>query len=237
MVRTRFEELLKVDVKFLARKIDHTLLKPEATARDVERVCKEAIEYNFAACYIAPSYVRLAYDTLKGTGVKLGSVVAFPHGTLPMELKVKEAEWLVVNNVDEVDMVINLGAVKGKNFDLIEEEVANVANVVHDHGAILKVIIETGLLTDEEKIEVVKRLIKAKADYVKTSTGFLGKGATLYDIYLLKRVSKGKIKIKAAGGIRHPIDALLMIQAGADRIGTSTGVKIIEEFKKLKEMF
>ena len=236
MLLDKVRELLSMDVNELARKIDHTLLKPTASFKDIERICNEAIKYNFIACYVSPCYVEYAYKMLKGSEVKLGSVIAFPHGNTSIDCKVNEAKWLVEHNVDEVDMVINLGAVKSGNFKIIEEEVSRVAEVVHEYGAILKVIIESGLLTNEEKIEVVRVLIKAKADFVKTSTGFIGPGANIHDVYFLKRVSNGKLKVKAAGGIRHALDALMLIAVGADRIGTSTGVQIIEEFKFMKKL-
>jgi len=225
----------KLSLRDFAKRIDHTLLSPQSSVSDIERVCREAIKYNFAACYISPWYVKRAKEMLKGSEVKVGSVVSFPHGNSPIDVKVYEAKWLVENGAEEVDMVINLNALKSHMWDYLREEVSSVAEVVHERGCTLKVIVETGILSDEEKVKVAQIVAESRGDYVKTSTGFIGRGATLHDVRLLKRAVLGRIKVKASGGIRHAIDTIMLIVAGADRIGTSAGVTIFNEFKKLKE--
>jgi len=229
------EFIRKTSLDEFARKIDHTLLNPQSNVNDIEKVCREALEHHFAACYISPWYVKRAKEILKGSKVKLGSVVSFPHGNSPVDIKVYEAKWLVENGAEEVDMVVNLNALKSHMWNYIAEEISRVAKVVHDYNCILKVIVETGILNNEEKIKIAQIVVKAGGDYVKTSTGFVGRGATLHDVYLLKKAVSGRIKVKASGGIRHAIDAIMLIIAGADRIGTSTGVTIFNEFKKLRK--
>lgn len=236
-----FEKLVsrlvnKLSLKAFAKKIDHTILNPQSSTSDIERVCQEAIKYNFAACYISPWYVKEASKILEGSEVKVGSVVSFPHGNSPTKIKVYEAKWLVENGAEEVDMVINLNALKSHMWNYLREEISSVAEVVHEYGCILKVIVETGILSNEEKVKITQIIADFGGDYVKTSTGFIGRGATLHDVHLLKRAASGKIKVKASGGIRHAIDAIMLIAAGADRIGTSAGVTILNEFKELKEM-
>jgi len=235
-----FESLILETIKALslddfAKRIDHTLLNPQSKVHDIERVCKEALEIGFAACYISPWYVKEARKILKDSEVKVGSVVSFPHGNSPIDVKVHEAKWLIENGAEEVDMVVNLNALKSHMWDYLANEISKVAKVVHEYDCILKVIVETGILSDDEKVKIAQIVAKSGGDYVKTSTGFIGRGATLHDVHLLKKAVSGRIKVKASGGIRHAIDAIMLIIAGADRIGTSAGVTIFNEFKRLKE--
>jgi len=226
----------KLTEEGLAKAIDHTMLRPGATYEDLERACREAAERGFAACYVSPWFVRRASELLEGSGVKVGSVVSFPHGNSPIDVKVREASLLIEMGADEVDMVANLGAIRGHAWEYLREEVSRVAEVVHDAGCVLKVIIETGLLSDEEKAKAAEVVAEAGGDYVKTCTGFVGRGVTVHDVLVLRRALRGGAKIKASGGIRHAADALLLIAAGADRIGTSAGIAIHDEFKRLSEL-
>lgn len=225
----------ELSLEAFAKKIDHTLLSPQSSVNDIEKACREAIKYHFAACYISPWYVKRAREILEGSGVKVGSVISFPHGNSPIEVKVYETKWLIENGAEEVDMVINLNALKSHMWNYLKEEINSVAKVVHEHNCILKVIVETGILNYEEKVKVAQVVAESGGDYIKTSTGFIGRGATLHDVHLFKKITSGKIKIKASGGIRHAIDAIMLIAAGANRIGTSAGVTIFNEFKRLKE--
>jgi len=210
----------------LAGKIDHTLLKPEAAETEIRKLCEEAKKYHFASVCINPKHVRAAAGYLKGTGVSVCTVIGFPLGANTSEIKAAEAEKAVQDGADECDMVIDIGSAKEHDYDAVEKDVAAVRASVAD-GRVLKVIIEVCLLTDEEKREVCRRCIKAKADFVKTSTGFSKGGATAADVRLMKEAVGGRAKVKAAGGIRDRKTAEEMIAAGADRIGTSHGVEIV----------
>lgn len=210
----------------LAGKIDHTLLKPEASDAEIRKLCEEAKKYHFASVCINPKHVRAAAGYLKGTGVSVCTVIGFPLGANTSEIKAAEAEKAVRDGADECDMVIDIGSAKEHDYDAVEKDVAAVRAAVAD-GQILKVIIEACLLTDEEKREVCRRCVKAKADFVKTSTGFSKGGATAADVRLMTEAVGGRAKVKAAGGIRDRKTAEEMIAAGADRIGTSHGVEIV----------
>jgi deoxyribose-phosphate aldolase len=210
----------------LAGKIDHTLLKPEASDAEIRKLCEEAKKYYFASVCINPKHVRAAAGYLKGTGVSVCTVIGFPLGANTSEIKAAEAEKAVRDGADECDMVIDIGSAKEHDYDAVEKDVAAVRAAVAD-GRILKVIIEACLLTDEEKREVCRRCVKAKADFVKTSTGFSKGGATAADVRLMTEAVGGRAKVKAAGGIRDRKTAEEMIAAGADRIGTSHGVEIV----------
>jgi len=221
-------------IKNIASFIDHTLLKPEATEEDIQKLCSEAKEYSFAAVCVNPSYVRLASQYLRSTPVRVCGVVGFPFGTHLTEIKAHEAQRDIDDGAKEIDMVINIGELKSRNFELVYNEIKTVADLCHEKDVVLKVIIETALLLREEKIEACRLVSKAGADFVKTSTGFGPGGATVRDVVLIKETLKGlPLGIKAAGGIRTYRDAMKMIEAGATRIGTSSGVKIVEE-EKLK---
>lgn len=211
----------------LHRYIDHTLLKPEATEADIDRICDEAAEYRFASVMINPSWVKHAAQRLRGTGVPVGTVVGFPLGAHTPEVKAMEARQALRDGADEVDMVINIGALKSGQHDLVKKDIARVADAARESGAVTKVILETSLLTDEEKV-IASRLAKeAKADFVKTSTGFSSAGATVYDVALMREAVGPDMGVKASGGIRTQTDVEEMIAAGATRIGASAGVSIV----------
>jgi deoxyribose-phosphate aldolase len=211
----------------LARYIDHTLLKPDATAADVDRLCDEAIEHGFAAVCINPTWVRRAADRVRGTGVAVASVIGFPFGAGTSEVKAMEARRAIRDGAREIDMVLNIGALKSGMRDLVREDIAKVSDACHESGALNKVIIETALLTDEEKVVACHLAREAKADYVKTSTGYASGGATVFDVALMREAVGPKIGVKASGGIRTAEDVQDMIAAGATRIGASAGVKIV----------
>lgn len=213
----------------LARVIDHTTLRPEATEADVEQYCAEALEWCFAAVCVNPIYVPRVARRLAGSKVRTCSVVGFPLGAVPTALKRAEIEWAIAEGAGEIDMVISVGTLKGRGVDPIGEEVAALKLVCGD--VCLKVIIEIGLLTDAE-IHAVSQTVKAAgADFVKTSTGFLGSGATVDAVSLMRRSVGPDFGIKASGGIRTFADAMAMIEAGANRIGTSRGAAILREAK------
>jgi deoxyribose-phosphate aldolase len=220
---------LKLKPSELARFFDHTLLKPEATRAQVEALCQEAIRYGFYAVCVNPSYVALAASILKGTGVKVCSVVGFPLGATLPEVKAFEAEKVIAMGAEEVDMVMNIGAMKSGDYTLVRDDIAKVVEVAHSGRALVKVILETALLTPEEKTKACQLALEAGADFVKTSTGFGPGGATVEDVRLMRAVVGDKIGVKAAGGISSLDQALAMIEAGANRIGASRSVKIIQE--------
>ncbi|MGC8594232.1 MAG: deoxyribose-phosphate aldolase [Candidatus Kryptoniota bacterium] len=213
----------------LARMIDHTILKPEATQKEVEIVCSEAIEYRFASVCVNPSFVHLAADILKGSDVKVCTVVGFPLGATTTRTKAFETEEAIQAGASEIDMVINVGRLRGGDNPYVIEDIETVARIVHKYNALLKVIIETCLLTDAEKVKACTLAVEGGADFVKTSTGFNRGGATIEDVILLRKAVGEKIGVKASGGIRRRSDALAMISAGANRIGTSSSVKIVTE--------
>lgn len=211
--------------------IDHSLLKPEATEGAIRRLCQDGERHGFATVCINPVWVSLCVDLLKGSSVKICTVSGFPLGANRPEVKAKEASIAVKEGADEIDMVANIGALKSGDFKLVEEDIKAVRNAIGDEK-ILKVIIETAVLADEEKIKATEIIMACGADFVKTSTGFGYSGATVEDVKLLKKVGGNKIRIKASGGIRDYNAALGLIQAGASRIGTSSGVKIVEQSKR-----
>ena len=213
----------------LAQYIDHTLLKPQSTEKEIIELCREAKEYGFYAVCVNPCFVNLAAKLLTGTKVKVAGVVGFPLGATLQEIKAMEAELAFKSGAQEVDMVMNIGALKGGHYDQVVGDIQAVVDVAKKQvlKRIVKVIIETGLLTHEEKVKACQLVIAAGADFVKTSTGFNGGGATLEDIAIIKQTTEGKVKIKASGGIRDYKSARAMLDAGADRIGTSSGVAIV----------
>lgn len=206
--------------------IDHTLLKPDASYEAIEKLCEEARKYDFASVCINPHFVAHCAQLLKGSDVKVCTVIGFPLGQNTVDTKVFEAKNAFKNGADEIDMVINISNLKAKKYDLIYQEIALLKEVAGSH--ILKVILETCLLTDEEKVRACEIALKAGADYVKTSTGFSSGGATLHDVALMKKVVGEKAKVKASGGVRNFDDLKAYVAAGASRIGTSSGVKIME---------
>jgi deoxyribose-phosphate aldolase len=213
----------------MAHLIDHTLLKPDATQDEIAQLCYEARKYGFASVCVNPAYVELCAQLLKGSGVPVCTVVGFPLGATSTETKVFEAQQAIREGATEVDMVINVGAVKSRDYELVEHDIASIARACHAGDAILKVIVEAALLTDEEKVVACQLAKVAGADFVKTSTGFGPGGATAADVALMRRVVGLAMGVKAAGGIRTYEDAQRMIAAGASRIGASASVKIVQE--------
>ncbi|MCC7176354.1 MAG: deoxyribose-phosphate aldolase [Bryobacterales bacterium] len=212
----------------MAGLIDHTLLRPEATHGDILRVCREAREHGFASVCINPYWVPLAAAELAGSGVKVCSVAGFPLGAVPAGIKCAEAAGAVRNGAREIDMVINVGALRSGSYDVVDREIRAVAAVCHGAGALVKTILETALLDENQKIVASAIARLAGADYVKTSTGFASAGATVEDVALLRRVVGPDAGVKAAGGIRTIQDLRRMVAAGADRIGASASVRIVE---------
>ena len=215
----------------IAKMIDHTLLKPEATPKDIEKLCFEAIQYQFASVCVNPCYVKLASEILKDRKVKVCTVIGFPLGANRIETKVFETEKAIEDGAKEVDMVMNIGMLKGGYYEYVEQDIRAVVNVAHKKGVLVKVILETALLTDEEKVKACLIAKRANADFVKTSTGFSKGGATAGDVALMRRVVGGAMGGKASGGIRTYEEALQMIKSGADRIGASASVKIVTGIK------
>ena len=215
-----------MNINSILSKVDHTLLAVDATFDDIKRICDEAIEYNVASVCIAPSFVKQAKEYV-GNKMKICTVIGFPNGYNTTESKVFETSNAVENGADEIDMVINIGKLKNKEFNFILEEIKSIKKACKDK--LLKVIIETCLLTEEEKIEMCKIVTQAGADFIKTSTGFSKSGAKLEDIVLFKKYVGEKVGIKAAGGISSLDDAEKFIEAGATRLGTSRIIKLVKE--------
>ncbi len=213
----------------VAQYIDHTLLKPEATADQIARLCAEAREHHFAAVCVNPCNIRQCTELLRGSGVHVCSVVGFPLGATLPEVKAYETERVIWDGATEVDMVINIGALKGGDYALVQRDIEAVVHVAQRNRALAKVIIEAALLTDDEKVKACTLAKAARADYVKTSTGFGPGGATLHDVELMRRTVGPEMGVKAAGGIRDYETAQQMITAGATRLGASAGVKILRE--------
>lgn len=212
----------------VARLIDHTLLKPETTASQVGQLCQEAAHYGFATVFVHPSYVALAAGILRGTGIKVGTPIGFPQGATLASVKRFEALAVLREGAGELDMVLNVGALKSGFRELVEADIRGVVEVAHGAGVILKVILETTLLTTEEKILACELSVVAGADFVKTSTGLVG-GATVEDVRLLRSTVRERARVKASGGIRTAGELFAMVAAGADRIGTSAGAAIVRE--------
>ena len=210
----------------LNKYIDHTLLKPDASQEQIETLIEEAKKYDFASVCVNPTWVSFAAQALKATDVKVCTVIGFPLGANTPELKAFETSDAIQNGANEVDMVINIGALKSRNFDLVERDIRAVVEAAK--GTLVKVIIETCLLTDDEKVRACQLAQKAGADFVKTSTGFSTGGATVEDIALMRKTVGPDMGVKASGGARSYEDALAFIKAGATRIGASSGVAIME---------
>jgi deoxyribose-phosphate aldolase len=209
----------------LNKYIDHTLLKPEANAEMIDKLCAEAKEHDFASVCVNPVWVKRAAERLKGTDVKVCTVIGFPLGATTPEVKAFETRDAIANGATEVDMVLNVGALKSGDLDLVKRDIAAVVEAAGD--VLVKVILETGLLTDEEKVTACQLCVEAGADYVKTSTGFGPGGATVEDIALMRKTVGPDIGVKASGGVRDRAAALAMIEAGATRIGASAGIAIV----------
>lgn len=210
----------------LNKYIDHTILKAVATPKDIEKLCDEAMKYNFYSVCVNGSYVEKCAKILNGTEVKVAAVIGFPLGAMSTSAKVFEAKDCIANGASEIDMVINVGMLKAGEFSYVEDEIRKIKEAIGEN--VLKVIIETCYLTEEEKVKACELSLNAKADFVKTSTGFGTGGATEEDVALMKKVVGNNAKVKASGGVRSYEDAIKYINLGAERLGTSSGIKIME---------
>ena len=213
----------------LAKFIDHTALKPETDADEIDQLCDEAEEFGFASVCVNPTWVSRCARNLRGSSVKVCTVIGFPLGASTPQIKAMEARQALRDGAREVDMVINIGALKSGDFELVRRDIEKVVDSAHEAGAIVKVILETVLLTDEEKVMASALAKTAKADFVKTSTGFGGGGATVFDVALMRETVGPDMGVKASGGVRTAEDVHDMIAAGATRIGASAGVQILSE--------
>ena len=207
--------------------IDHTVLKADTPLETVKRICDEAMEYGFASVCINPCHVAYCADYLKDSDVNVCTVIGFPLGANTSAVKAFETKDAIANGADEIDMVMNIGALKDKNYDLVRDDVKAVVEAAN--GTLVKVILETCLLTEDEIKKACELCVEAKADYVKTSTGFSTRGATIEDVRIMKEAVHGKAKVKAAGGVRTPEDMVKIVAAGADRIGTSAGCTLVKK--------
>ena len=207
--------------------IDHTVLKADTPLETVKRICDEATEYGFASVCINPCHVAYCADYLKDSDVNVCTVIGFPLGANTSAVKAFETKDAIANGADEIDMVMNIGALKDKNYDLVRDDVKAVVEAAN--GTLVKVILETCLLTEDEIKKACELCVEAKADYVKTSTGFSTRGATIEDVRIMKEAVHGKAKVKAAGGVRTPEDMVKIVAAGADRIGTSAGCSLVKK--------
>jgi deoxyribose-phosphate aldolase len=221
-----------IGLKKLANMVDHTLLKADATIEGFERLCREADEYGFKMVAINSYPVAMCRDFLKDSEVHVGAAIGFPLGQTTIETKVFEVQDAIKNGADEIDYVINIGKLKEGDNAYIREEMKAIVNASREGKILSKVILETCYLTNEEKITVCEIAKEIKPDFVKTSTGFGTNGATVEDVALMKKVVGDEVKVKAAGGIRDLDTALKMVEAGAERLGTSSGIKIVEEYKQ-----
>ncbi|MDI6601106.1 MAG: deoxyribose-phosphate aldolase [Thermoanaerobacteraceae bacterium] len=222
---------MEITKEKLSSMIDHTLLKPEAKEDDIRKLCDEAREYNLHAVCINPSYVDLAKQCLNGSEVKICTVIGFPLGATTTNVKVEEAKEAILNGADELDMVLNIGKLKSKNYEYVLYDIKRVVEESKSikSDVVIKVILETCLLSDDEKKKACELAVKAGADFVKTSTGFSTGGATADDIRLMRNEVGPNKGVKASGGIRDLKTAIEMVEAGANRIGTSSGAKLINE--------
>ena len=207
--------------------IDHTVLKADTPLETVKRICDEAMEYGFASVCINPCHVAYCADYLKDSDVNVCTVIGFPLGANTSAVKAFETKDAIANGADEIDMVMNIGALKDKNYDLVRDDVKAVVEAAN--GTLVKVILETCLLTEDEIKKACELCVEAKADYVKTSTGFSTRGATIEDVRIMKEAVHGKAKVNAAVGVRSPEDMVKIVAAGADRIGTSAGCSLVKK--------
>lgn len=222
-------------MKNFSKYFDHTLLKPDATSADIDRLCDEAAEYAFASVCVNGCRTTQAYEKLKNTDVKVATVVGFPLGAMPAAIKAAETRQALADGASEIDMVINIGAAKDGNWSYIRDEISALADICHNakisgDSAVLKVILETSLLTDDDIVKLCETAEEAGADFVKTSTGFSTGGATIHHVGLMKKCVGSRLGVKASGGIRTLEDAETFINAGADRLGCSASVSIINEY-------
>ncbi|MBZ5521202.1 MAG: deoxyribose-phosphate aldolase [Acidobacteriia bacterium] len=222
-------QLLVRSWQSVAGAIDHTLLEPEVTREQVIRLCREAHFYHFAAICVNPCWINLAVSVLQGTEVKIATTIGFPLGASQTTVKRFEAAEAILTGAQELEMVMNIGALKSGDRQLVQADIAAVTEISHQHGALVKVILETGMLTLEEKILSCELALAAGADFVKTASGFAGSGATVDDIALLCGVVGDRARVKASGGIHTATTALALLEAGANRLGTSHAVSIVKE--------
>jgi deoxyribose-phosphate aldolase len=216
----------------IASLIDHTLLRPEATREQIRRLCREALGHGFAAVCVNPVWVPLCASELAGSRVKVATVAGFPLGASMTEVKIHEAEAALRNGAQEIDMVIHTGALRSGDYDAVKSDIRSVTEVVHGAGALIKVILEAAVLDDQQKAVACTLAKLAGADFVKTSTGFVPGGASAHDVGLMRAAVGREMGVKAAGGIRNLEDLLLMVRAGANRIGTSASVAIMEASRR-----
>lgn len=233
------EFVTRFSVEDFAKLIDHTLLKVDADRKALQKAVEETLKYGFRCLAVSPYhiYVLSKEGLLKKDELCIVAPVGFPNGYTVTEAKVTEARKLLELGAWEIDMVSNIQALKTGDLQLFESDIAAVVEVAREYGRAVKVILETGLLNDNEKVVATEIAARAGAHFVKTSTGFVTPGATVHDVALLKKASRGRVRVKAAGGIRHALDAIALIEAGADVIGTSSSVQIIEEYKALRKEF
>lgn len=218
---------IKLSLQDLAGMIDHTLLKADATNSEIKQLCEEAMRYNFASVCVNPSYVETCFNLIKSSNVKVCTVIGFPLGATTTQSKFTEAEEAIKNGAEELDMVINIGKLKDQDYNYVYSEIKSISDLSKKYLCTSKLILETCLLSDEEKVIACLLAIEAGLNFVKTSTGFSKSGATVHDVALMKFVVGDKLQVKASGGIRSYDDAISMINAGATRLGASAGVKII----------
>ncbi len=224
--------MAKFQASDLAKYIDHTNLKPEATPDDIKRLCKEAMTYGFYAVCVNPVFVSQCAEWLTGSGVKLCTVVGFPLGAVLTEVKTRETELACQQGASEIDMVLPIGLLKAKLYSTVESDIQSVVKVAAANNALVKVILETALLSEAEKVMACELAKSAGAAFVKTSTGFAKTGATAEDVQLMRKAVGEQLGVKASGGIKTYADALTMIEAGASRLGTSSSVAIMEEMQR-----
>jgi deoxyribose-phosphate aldolase len=215
----------------IASYIDHTLLKPVCTSADINKLCRDAVEYGFAAVCVPPFVVKEAVYAVQGSQVKTATVIGFPMGYSSIGSKISEIQDAIVDGVDELDVVINLIALKNADWSYLDEEMRPVVALIHEKGRIIKVIVESGVLTGDELIRCCELYGKMGIDFMKTSTGYAEKGASVSDVQLMRSRLPGQVRIKASGGIRHYAFASELIEAGADRLGCSSSLQILEEEK------
>lgn len=227
------DQMTNDDSAAIAQLIDHTLLKPEATREQIDRLCLEALEYHFASVCVNPTHVSRCAELLRESDVKVCTVVGFPLGATTTAVKVYETRQAIEDGATEIDMVINVGALKSGDFDAVQADIAAVVDTAHAAGALVKVIIETALLSDEEKAAACRLAQVAGAEFVKTSTGFGPGGATVEDVALMRRVVGPEMGVKASGGVRNYADVQAMVAAGATRIGASAGVAIVAAARRV----
>jgi deoxyribose-phosphate aldolase len=229
LAAAEFYEHAMSSPRALAATLDHTLLKADATRAQVLQICEEAAQYRFACAMVNPFWVSTAVAALAGTGVPVGVVIGFPLGASLCESKIDETKRVIALGAHDVDMVMNIGALRGGEYTTVAEDIRGVVEAAHGRGAIVKVILETSLLNFEEKLRASEIAVNAGADFIKTSTGFSTGGATMDDIAQMRGVAGARCGVKASGGIRSLADARAMLQAGATRIGASASVRIVQE--------